>query len=187
MQQAGWQAGWIGIRRREAEDVGVAKRLGAQAGPHGIADHSSDAGVGTAVGFDGAGVVVCFDFKYHVIIVIEFDDTGVVREDLHAPILFAQLLADGLRGLEDRFLEHVLEMLRPVLVDVGDAASQRLVAAVLAPGLGDGLQFDVGWIAAQTLEMRLDGLHLGQRQVQLAGLAELHKLLAVEFPNWDPH
>ena len=54
-----------------------------------------------------------------------------------------------------------------VLVAIADPAGQRLVAAMLAPGLGDRFQFDVGRIAAELAEMGLDRLHFDQRQIKL--------------------
>ena len=55
-----------------------------------------------------------------------------------------------------------------VPVAVANPASQGLVAAMLAPRLGDRFQFDVARVAAERAEMGLDGLHLDQRQVELA-------------------
>ncbi len=163
--QHSWrQAGRIGIWRGKAKDVGIAERLGAQAGAHGIADHATDARIGTAIGFDSARMIVRFDFEHHVVFVIEFDDARIVRKHFDAPIFFAQSLANGLRGLKDGFLEHVLEVSRAILVGVGDAASQRLVATVFAPGLGDRFQFNIGWLAPQGMKILLHGLHLRQGQ-----------------------
>ena len=42
------------------------------------------------------------------------------------------------------------------------------MAAVLAPGLGDRLQFDVGRVAAQRAKVLLNRLHFDQRQIELA-------------------
>ena len=43
---------------------------------------------------------------------------------------------------------------------------------MLAPGLGDGFQFGVGRIAAELLEMGLDGLHFDQREIKLPPAAQ---------------
>ena len=78
----------------------------------------------------------------------------------------AQLLANPLRGGENRLLQQVAEVPRAGLVGVGDAAGERLVAAMLAPGLGDRFQLDVGRLAAQLAVVLLDRLQLDQRQAQ---------------------
>ncbi len=95
------------------------------------------------------------------------------------------LAANLLRGGEDRLLQHVLEMPLALLVPVGDSAGQRLVAAVLAPGLRQRLQLDVGRIAVQLAEILLDRLHLDQRQVQLAVAAQIAP--AARRPGSDRH
>ena len=53
-----------------------------------------------------------------------------------------------------------------------DLALERLVGAVLGPGLGQGFQFGVGWVAADGSEVGLDGTHLGEVQRQLAVTAK---------------
>ena len=133
MQDAGRQ----GLRRRvgrgETKDVGVADRLGAQAGAQRIADDAAQAGVGAAVGFDRRRMVVRLDLEADVIAVVEFDDAGVVLEDADAPIVAAEPPANLLGGAEDRFLEQIVDA--PAL-EV-DRALERLVRAMFRPGLGD--------------------------------------------------
>ena len=43
-----------------------------------------------------------------------------------------------------------------------NAAGQGLVAAMLAPGLGNGFKFDVGWIALFSAKIFLNRFHLCQ-------------------------
>ena len=172
MQHAGRERFGGRIGRGEAEDVGVADGLGAHAGAHRVADHAADARVGPAVGFEGRGVVVGFDLEDDVILIVEADDARVVGEDAYAPIVLAQLLADFLGGGEDRLAEHVVEVALAVGVAIVDAAGERFVAAMLAPGLGDGFQFHVAGIAVEGAEMGLDRPHFGQREVELAFAAE---------------
>ena len=109
MEHAGGDLVQRRVGRGEAEDVGIADRLGAHAGAHRVADHAADARVGPAVRFQGRGVIVRLDLEDHVVLVVEADDAGVVAEDAHAPVVGAQILADLLRGGEDRLPEHVLE------------------------------------------------------------------------------
>ena len=72
--------------------------------------------------------------------------------------LTSQSQASVARGAEDRLLEQVVD--RPAL-EV-DPAPERLVRAMLAPGLGERLQLAVGRVAAEAAEMGLDRPHLGQ-------------------------
>ena len=71
--------------------------------------------------------------------------------------------------------EHVVEMALAVGIAIMDPAGERLVAAMLAPGLGDGFQFHVARIAVERAEMGLDRLHFDQREVELAFAAETHQ------------
>lgn len=154
------------------QNVGIADRLGAHAGAHRVADHAADARVGPAVRLQGRGVIVRLDLEHHIVLVVEADDAGVVAENTHAPIVRAKVLADLLRGGKDRFAEHVLKISLARIVAIADPAGKRLVAAMLAPGLGDGFQLGVGRVAAELLEMGLDGLHFDQRQIKLSAAAQ---------------
>ena len=64
---------------------------------------------------------------------------------LSAKTLTSQSRLEVLRRLEDRLLEEVVDDLALEL----DPAAERLVRAVLAPGLGDRLQLAVGRLAAE--------------------------------------
>ena len=155
-------AGRDGVERRvggsDAEDIGVGDRLGAEAGPHRVADHAADAGVGPAVGVDGRGVVVRLDLEADVDIVVEADDAGVVLEDRDEP---GGVEHRGRR--EDRPLQEVVDDLPLKL----DAPPERLVRAVLAPGLGEGLQLAVGRVASLGFEVVADRPHLVDRERKL--------------------
>ena len=61
-----------------------------------------------------------------------------------------------------------------------DPALERLVRAVLRPGLGDRFQLDVGRVAVEFAEVRLDRLHLVERQRQLPVAAQLDECRVVE-------
>ena len=103
----------VGIRIGwgKAEDIRIAEGLGAQARAHRVANDAANSRVGAAVRFNGTGVIVRFDFEDHVIVIVELDDARVIRENLDAPIVLApSCCANGLRGLEDGFLEHVLKL-----------------------------------------------------------------------------
>ena len=64
-------------------------------------------------------------------------------------------------------------------VAVMDPPRQRFMRTVLAPGLGDRFQFDVGWIAVLLGEVLADRLHLGEAQVELPRAAQLGQLRIV--------
>ncbi len=53
-----------------------------------------------------------------------------------------------------------------------DLALERLVRAMLRPGLGQRFQLDVGGIAAEFAEVSLDRLHLGEIERKLTVAAE---------------
>ncbi len=162
----------------DAEDVGVGDGLGAQPGAHDVADAAADAGGAAAVGLDGAGVVVGFDFEADGVGFVEDDDAGVVLEDAEAERFLA--FCDQIFGaLENRLFDQVSVCAEDFsrFVDDLNGAFERFMNAVLAPGLGDRLQFDVGGLALLGTEVFLDGLHLGQREEQVAVAAELCELV----------
>ena len=86
MEHAGRQRVGRHVGRGDAEDVGVADRLGAQAGAQRVADHAAEARVRAAVGVDGRGVVVGLDLEADVELVVEPDDARVVGEDADEPV-----------------------------------------------------------------------------------------------------
>ena len=172
MQHAWRQAFGRRVGRRETEDIGVAHRLGAEPGSHRVADHAANPRIRAAVRFERRRVIVRFNLEHHVVLVVEADDTRVVLEDADAPVGGAPLFSQLLRRGENRLFEHILKASRAAFVAVGDAASQRLMAAMLAPGLRHRFQFRVGWIASQFAKVLLDRPHLDQGQVELAFAAE---------------
>ena len=66
-----------------------------------------------------------------------------------------------------------------------DRAAERLVAAVLAPGLRDRLQFDLEGVAAKALEVVADGMEFGGREGEAAVAAELVERRVVESCEAD--
>ncbi len=183
MQYAGRKLVEWRVGRSEAENVGVGDRLGAHSGTHRVADHAADARVGAAVRLQGRRMVVRLHLEDHVVAVVEADDSGVVLEDAYAPVVLARRLAYLHRGVEDRLAEHILEGSFAVRVAVADPPGQRLVAAMLAPGLGDRFQFDVGRVALERLEMGLDCPHLDQREVKLTFQGQPLERFVVELPD----
>ncbi len=123
--------------------------LCAHARAHRIADHPADAGICPAVRLQCRGMVMGLDLENHVVLLVEADHAGVVRKHAHAPIVHAQLFPDFLRGGENCFLEHVLEMPLDLVVVIMNLSGKSFVAAMFAPGLGDGFQFYVGRIATR--------------------------------------
>ncbi len=172
VQRAGRHVLGRRLGRGKAKHVGVANRPRAKSGAERIANHAAHARVGPAVGFQRRRMVVGLDLEHQVVLVVEADHAGVVGEYAHAPVIGAQRAANFAGGREDRLLEHVVEPPRALGPVIIDAAGQGLVAAMLAPGLGDRLQLDVGRIAIELAKMCLDGPHLGQRQVELPLAAE---------------
>ena len=183
MEHAGRQRVGRRVGRGEAEDVGVADRLRAQAGAHDVANDAADAGVRAAVGLERRGMVVRFDLEATLNSSSNRTTPALSSNTLTHQSSRPSWRANLLRGGEDRFLEHVLELPLAVLVAIGDAAGERLVAAMLAPGLGDRFQLDVGRIAAELAEVLADRLHLGQLQIELPLAAEAHQGVVVELAD----
>ena len=163
MQRALGHVLGIHVGRADEERVRVGDRLGAHADAQDVADHAADACSGAAVGIDGGGMVVRLDLEGQiptaVDIGLELDDAGVVVEDADAPVL-----VQFVRRRRDRGLQQVVDDLAVHL----DQAAERLVLAVLAPGLGDGLELARGGLATLLGVVRLDGLHLDQVEAQHA-------------------
>ena len=175
------------FRRSEAENVRVGDRLGAHSCPHRVTDDAADPRVGAAVGLQRGRVIVRFHLEADVVLVVERHDARIILEDAHAPVFFAEVFADLLCRGENRFLQHILEDDLLLAVPVRNAAGQGFVGAVLAPGLRDGFQLDVGRVAVQLLEVLLDRLHLDQREVKLAFEREGFQLVVVHRADRDDH
>ena len=124
-----------------------------------------------------------FDLESHVVLVVKLHDAGVIFEDADAPVIFAQVFADLNRCRKDGLFEHVVEIDRTVFVTVFDSAGQRFVAAMFRPCLGNGFEFDIGWVTIKRNEMGFDRLHFDKRQTQLPLLADCEKFFAFEFTN----
>ena len=173
------------IGRCEAEDVGIADRLGSQSGTKRVSKDSAQPRVGAAVGFDGTGSIVRFDFEADVMRFVELHDASVVLEHADAPVLIAKVAADLLSSGKDRLFEQIIESPLSFFVAIGDSPTQRLVAAVFAPRLRDRLEFNVGGISAELLVVGLNGLHFDEREAQLPGAADRHQRLVVGFADRD--
>jgi hypothetical protein len=163
VQRALRHRGAVHVGRGDEEGVGAGDRLGAEAGPEDVADHAADAGAGAAVGVDGTGVVVRLDLDADVPVAVELDDAGVVDEDADAEVTVELVRRGGDGGLQQ--VVDALDL--AVLALEVDHPRERLVLAVLGPGLRDGLELARGRLAAQLLEVGLDGAHLGQREAEL--------------------
>ena len=67
----------------------------------------------------------------------------------------------------------------------GDAGAERLVGAVLAPGLGKGLQLDIGRMTPDRSEVVGDGVQLGEVERQAAFAVERFEPVVVETGDVD--
>ena len=185
MDHAGWDVGRRGVGRGDAEHVEVGDRLGAEAGAEHVADHAAEAGRRAAVGLDRRGMVVGLDLHADVVVAVEPHHARVVLEHAHTPVARTERVADRLRGGEHRLLEEVVVAGRPGGADVIDAAGERLVAAVLAPGLRDRLQLDLERGAAEGVKVVADSVQLADGQGQAAVAAELFECGVVETVQRD--
>ncbi len=164
----------IQIRRSHAEHVGIADRLGAQAGAERIANHPAKTRIRTAVRVDRRGVVVGFDLETNVKMIIEPDDSGIITENTHQPIA-GQLV----RRTKDRLLEQIVDR----LAVEADQAAERLVRTVLAPGLCHGFELAIRGLAADLGEVALDRSHLGETQCELSAAADGAQLVVAFSAN----
>ena len=178
--------GHLHVGRCHAEHVDGGDGLRGKAGAHHVSNASTDAGGRTTIGLDRARVVVRLHLDAHGMRFIEGDHARVVHEHAQAPVDGArlrrihQLMRGGGHGVLQQVVHHqrvaVARMprgqararkqrwraRRKALFGVAHAALQRLVNAVLAPGLRDGLQLDLARLAALAAVLRLHGTHLVQ-------------------------
>jgi len=78
------------IRGSKTEHIGIADRFTTQAGSQRITDHTPEARVGSAIRFQGGGVVVGFHFKADILLFIKGDDAGIISEYAYTPVFFSQ-------------------------------------------------------------------------------------------------
>ena len=161
-------------RAGDAEDVRIADRLGPEAGAERVADHAAEPGVGPAVRVDRRGVVVGLDLEADVEIVVEPDDPGVVGEDADQPVA-----PISLGRAEDRLLEQVVDdppfELDPTLG--GSCASNARSRS--APGFPTRSRSGRGRARRSGA---LDGLQLGEAEVQLPFPADFEQFGVGSFP-----
>ena len=168
------------IRPGKTENIRIGHRFGAHAGSHRVADHTTDAGCRPAVGVQRGRVIMRFNLKAHRMLVVKFDHAGVIFKDRNAPV-FIQILS----GLEDRFFDQIVKMnFFAVMVHI-HTALERLMNTVLAPGLGQRLQFHVRRFPVNIAILALNCLHFLKVQEQVLRLAELHELLVAQFADRD--
>ena len=120
---------------------------------------------------------MCFDFERNAEVVVEGDHARVVLEDGQAPRANA-LVHELARRTGNSVGQQIVKVNidhgyqgRRILAHrgtmIGDLALQRLVHAVLGPGLRDCLQLKIRRVASQLLEMGLNRRHLLVRQEQV--------------------
>jgi hypothetical protein len=173
----------VPVGRGEAEDVGVEDGPAALAGAQDVAVDADNSCHGAAVGVQRRRAVVGLGLDRDEVVVVEAEHARVVGEhrDEVGP-LGHELHGGGAHaGLEQR-----LDLAGGAVFVVHDAGVEDLVLAVLAPGLGDHFQFDVGGVGRQAdgpaehvdvvlREIFLDGAHFFQRERQGAFAGHLHQ------------
>src|SRR2546423_14025313 len=87
---------WI----RKTEYIRIENGLGSQAATQNIASHANDAGESTPVRIQRGGAVVGLYFDADCVLVIERDNSRVIREDGKKPRLGELLRGSGNGGLE---------------------------------------------------------------------------------------
>ena len=180
MQRAGGQLIHGKIGRAEAEDIRIDDRLGAQPRTQSVPQNPSDPRPRPSIRLDSGGMVVGLHLEGDTVVIIEGHDSRVVLEDREAEgslLLLHQLPGrSGYRVLEKIFVGNPLAI-GPLMLNPG---SQGLVAAMLAPGLGDGLELDVSRRPALCLKMIPDRTHLIEIERKLPIDAELDQPFIVD-------
>ena len=175
------------VRWTEAEDIGVGNRASTQTCAEDVTVDADDAGHGAAVGVESARRVVRLHLHAQAPVVIPGDDSGIVVEHAQQPVDLLGDIEGGLHDvrLEQRINRRILAGLRILVVD---QCCERLVLAVLRPGLRQTLQFHIrGGLGRQALFLsqgshpkvailRLDGLHLSEVECQQARFADVFQL-----------
>ena len=88
-------------RRGKAEDIGIENQFCAQAGAERIAVDADNAGERSAVGIKGGRRIMRFHFENQIVIIVEFDYSGIIHKHGKAEIFFAFGFADFCRGTFD--------------------------------------------------------------------------------------
>jgi hypothetical protein len=158
---------WRCLERTEAEDVGVGDRLGRD--PEHVAHDATHPGIGAAERLQGTGVIVGFDLEGDLMVAVEGDHPGVVLERREHPGPFRCI-----GGRHDGRLQEARDLeIRRARLAVLDRCLERAVRAVLRPGLGDGLQLDVGRVAVLRREVIAYGFQVLRREGEQLPRAEL--------------
>ena len=133
-----------------------------------VSDHAADTGVGAAERLDCRGVVVGLGLERDRDVASEADDPGVADE----------------RRLHERRIDRLgavaqhLDQGQTVLAVVGrDRGTERLVGTVLAPGLSQRFEFDVGRFAAEVGVVGLDDPELLRIECEAALDADRQQLV----------
>ena len=185
MDHARWQVGGGRVGQADTEDIEVGDRLGAEARAEHVADHAAKPGGRAAVGLDRRGMVVRFNLHADVVVAIEPHHARVVAEHAHAPVIGAELLAHLPGGCKHRLLEEIVVPHAAGRADMVDRTAERLVAAVLTPGLRDRLQLDLEGIAAEPLKVVADRVEFGGREGEAPFAAEPVERRVVEAREAD--
>ena len=165
------------VGRRKAEYVRVENGLSAQARPERIANDPADTRIRAAVRVQRGRMVMRLHLEDEMKIVVELDDPRIVDEHGYALVARAFGTADILGRLPDGAGEEVVDALSLPARDVIYDPVEDLVLAVLGPGLGQRLQFDVRRVAADRAEMAPDRPHLLQIEGQHAIAAQPHHFI----------
>ena len=142
----------------EAEPVRVDDESGPHAGSQGVAVHAHNPGDRPAVGIQRGRAVVRLHLVADAPVLVQPYHAGIVPEDGQAPVLAAQPFPDLLR--------RPLDVGSVKAVDLVDAGGEDVVLAVFGPRLRDGLEFHIGGVSSESVEVVPDDLQGGYVQGQ---------------------
>ena len=145
-----------------------------------VADHAADTGVRAAERLDGRRVVVGLGLERDRRALGELDDAGVADEGRPHERRVDRVGACPELGEQRR------DLLGPVgATGRVDDGAERLVGAVLAPRLREGLDLDVGDVAPETFELVTDDAQLLEVEVQGPFDVQGEEPVVVEAPDRD--
>ena len=191
--------------RPDTEHIGRGNRFRRKPRTHDVSNAAANSRGSAAVGLDRGRVIVGLDLHADRGVFIEGHDPRVVHEHRKAPVI-KPLRHQTMGGGGDGRLEQVVDQNaaigdegmpraifhrlpngdRPTLGEIRrfvvfDRRLERLVYAMLGPGLGERLEFDLARLPPQRLIVRLNRQHLIEREKEMGFPTQPFEGRSIEF------
>ena len=164
MQDAGGELLRIKIRTGQTKHIRGRDGFGTESTAHDVANASADARGRATVRFDRRWVIMRFRLEGDPVLLVERDHTRVVRKHREAPVS-----VKGFGDMNDGVFQEILESrfnstgFSEIVTPVDERALERLVYAMLRPGLRERLELQIGRVATEMGEVIAYGAHFLQR------------------------